>query len=170
MDSTDERIDDSEVLLRRVPPSSDNFQTICELADGGFRATSPVMSTRPNEDYLSCSRLRLTSPRHLLDDLRNDDIEPEGWHVCQFLVSDVKKLGLEIAFTRTDRDPGHCSITDKDGLAYPNNKAQKLARQTKILTDEEINTNLNSNAVSWVCRCFRFLHSIWKTFITSSPR
>lgn len=170
MDSTDERIDDSEVLLRRVPPSSDYFQTICERADGGFRATSPVMSTRNDEDDLSCSRLRLISPQDLLNDLRNDGKEPRGWHVCRFLVSDVKELGLEIAFTPTERDPGHCSITSKDGLAYPNNKAKKLARQTKILTDEEINTNLNSNAVSWVCRCSRFLHSIWKTFITSSPR
>ncbi|MCZ6664533.1 MAG: hypothetical protein O7B81_04435, partial [Gammaproteobacteria bacterium] len=59
--------------------------------------------------------------------------------VCRFLVSDVKELGLEIAFTPNDRDPGHCSITDKNGLTYPNNKAQKLARRTRILTDDEIN-------------------------------
>ena len=98
------------------------------------------MSTRPDEDELSCSRLLLTSPGHLLNDLRNDGIEPEEWHVCRFLVSDVKDLGLDIAFTPTDRDPGHCSITGKGGLAYPNNKAQKLARRTRILTEGEIAT------------------------------
>jgi hypothetical protein len=96
------------------------------------------MSTRSDEDHLSCSLRRITSPRQLLNDLRNDGIDPEGWHVCCFLVSDVKDLGLSVAFTPTVRDPGHCSITSKDGLAYPNNKAQKLARRTRILAGHEI--------------------------------
>ena len=138
MESTEDQIEDDEVLLRRIPPSTEDFKATCARGNGGFRATSPMMSTRPDEDDLSCSRLRLTSPRHLLDDLRNDGIEPEGWHVCRFLVADVKELGLEIAFTPNDRDPGHCSITGENGLAYPSNKAQKLARRTQILTDEEI--------------------------------
>ncbi|REK28139.1 MAG: hypothetical protein DWQ45_25265 [Planctomycetota bacterium] len=138
MNSTGEGIDNSEVLLRRVPPSADHFRTICERGDDGFRATSAVMSTRQDEQHLSCSRLKFVSPQFLLDDLWNDGIDPEGWYVCRFLVSDVRMLGLEIAFTQTDRDPGHCSITASGGLAYPNNKAQKLARRTRILTEEEI--------------------------------
>jgi hypothetical protein len=96
------------------------------------------MSTRKDEEHLSCSRLRLTSPRHLLNDLRNDGIDPDGWQICRFNVSDVIELGLAIEFTPTDRDPGHCSITGVGGLAYPKSKAQKLARRTRILTDDEI--------------------------------
>ena len=142
METIGERIDGTEVLLRRIPPSTDLVISTCSRGDGTLRATSPRMSTRPEEDHLSCSRLRLTSPRHLLDDLQNESIPLEGWHVCQFLVSDVRELGLSIAFTPTDRDPGHCSITDKNGLAYPKNKAQKLARRTRILTDEEIDSLL----------------------------
>ena len=140
MESTGERIDDTEVLLRRIPPTTERFASTCSRDDETLRATSPMMKTRPEEDHLSCSRIRFTSPRHLLDDLRNDGHEPEGWHVCRFLVSDVRELGLGIAFTPTVRDPGHCSITREDGMAYPNNKAQKLAKRTRILTDEEMET------------------------------
>lgn len=140
MDPPGQSIEDSEVLLRRVPPSSDAFRTICERADNGFRATSVVMSTGKDEQDLSCSRLRLTSPRQLLDHLREDGIEPEGWHVCYFLASDVRALGMEIDFTPTTRDPGHCSITGPGGLAYPNSKAQKLARRTRILTADEVDS------------------------------
>ena len=52
----------------------------------------------------------------------------------------IKRKGLEIEFTPTARDPGHCSIRGADGLAYPNKKAQKLARLTRILTDDEIDS------------------------------
>ena len=138
MDSAREQINDAEVLLRRVPPTSDSFQTVCDRGDGPSRAVSAAMSTRSDEEHLSCSRRRLTSPRQLLDDLRHDGIDPVGWHVCAFLVSDVRALGLEVVFTPTDRDRGHCSITDKNGLAFPNKKSQKLARRTRILAEGEI--------------------------------
>jgi hypothetical protein len=138
MESTGQQFGDDDVLLRRVPPSSESFQTLDQRADGGFRAVSAVMSVSKDEEDLSCSLRRITSPRELLDNLRNDGIDPVGWHVCWFLVSDVKELGLSIAHTPTDRDPGHCSITSQDGLAYPKNKAKKLARRTRILADHEL--------------------------------
>lgn len=138
MESTGEAISDADILLRRVPPFSEKFQTIVERADGGFRAVSSVMSTRRDEDYLSCSLSRITSPSQLLDDLREDGLDPKGWLVCCFLVSDLKDLGLEIIHTPTDRDPGHCSITSRGGLAYPNNASKRLARRTRILEDHEI--------------------------------
>lgn len=138
MESSEEPIDDNEKLLRRIPPSSEGFHTIVERKDEGSRATTPSMKTRKDEDHLSCSRLRFTSPHHLLEDLRNDNKYPEGWNICQFLVSDLKEIGLEIMFSPTDRDSGHCSITGEGGLSYPNNKAQKLARRTRILTSKEI--------------------------------
>lgn len=96
------------------------------------------MSTRSEEEYLSCSARRITSPRQLLNDLRQDGIDPSSWHICQFLVSDVTDFGLEIVSAPTDRDPGHCSIFAKGGLAFPNNKAQKLARRTRILEMHEL--------------------------------
>lgn len=138
MQSEDAQLDSSEILLRRVPPSTPQFQTIIPRGDGGFRATSAVMSTRKDEEHLSCSRIRLTSPRHLLEDLRTNGQNPFGWKICTFKVSDVIALGLEIAFTPTERDPGHCSISGPGGLAYPKNIVKKLARKTRILTDDDI--------------------------------
>lgn len=138
MQSNESQVDGSEILLRRIPPTSPQFQTIVERGDGELRATSAVMATRQGEDHLSCSRLLLTTPRRLLDDLRNDGIDPQGWNVCCFTASDVRAVGLEIRCTPTDRDHGHCSITGAGGLAYPNNKAQKLARRTRVLVDEQI--------------------------------
>lgn len=140
MHSVGAQLDESEILLRRVPPDSPQLRTTVERGDGGLRATTPVMSTRKgkDEEHLSCSRLCLTSPRRLLEDLRNDGIDPAGWQICQFKVADVMELDLEIEFTPTDRDPGHCSITGVEGLAYPNSKAQKLARRTRVLTVDEI--------------------------------
>lgn len=139
MQSAGTQLDGSEILIRRVRPSSEGHQTIVERDDSGFRATTPAMSTRGNEEHLSCSRLCLITPRRLLNNLRNYGEDPsDGWHVCCFTVADVVDLGLEIQFTPTDEDPGHCSITGPEGLAYPNNKAQKLARRTRILTSDEI--------------------------------
>ena len=60
---------DEQVLLRRIPPSTQGFQTICDRGDGTFRAVSAVTSNCSDEEHLSCSRRRLTSPRQLLDDL-----------------------------------------------------------------------------------------------------
>lgn len=138
MQSAESQLNDDEILLRRVPPTSRQFQTIDKTGDGRFRAVSAVMSTREVEDSLSCSRLRLTSPQSLLNDLYNDGKDPYGWHICRFTVSDVLEVGLQIQFTPTERDPGHCSITNDEGLAYPKSKAKKLARRTRILTDDEI--------------------------------
>ena len=128
-----------EILLRRIPPSSAGNVTISERPDGGCRATSWAMKTKPSEDALSCSRLKLTSPNQLLDMLLSQGKDSSEWHVCEFKVSDVLELGLEIAFTPTEIDPGHCSITAQNGSPYPNGtKAQKLAKRTRILTQEEI--------------------------------
>ena len=137
MESTGERIGDAEVLLRRIPPSNENMPSTSARGDGTLRATSLRMRTLPDEDHLSGSLARITSPRQLLDDLQNDGIDPQGWHVCQFRAADVREVGLEVTHTPTPRDPGQCSITANDGLAYPNRKAQKLARRTRVLTDEE---------------------------------
>ncbi|MEX1095978.1 MAG: hypothetical protein WED34_08005 [Planctomycetales bacterium] len=78
MESTVEQIGNADVLLRRVPPTSDAHETIRDRGDGEFRATSLVMRTNNDEDHLSCSLRRITSPRRLLDDLRIDGKDPDG--------------------------------------------------------------------------------------------
>ena len=142
MATTNDRIGDDEVLLRRIQPSTDEVQTMTKCADSTLRATTPAMSPRRGEAELSCSLRRVTSPRKLLSELNHQGIDPTGWHVCSFLASDVRAAGLEVKQTPTDRDPGHCSIFDinGDGAGYPKKNARKLARETHVLTDEEIDT------------------------------
>jgi len=138
MCSSEDHIDDDEVLLRRIPPTSDDFKTVMETIDGGLRATSGSMSTRRNETELSCSLLRLTTPKRLLENLDFHSIESSSWMVCRFLASDVRAVQLEVKHTPTEDDPGHCSITSESGLDFPKNSGKKLAKKTRILSQEEI--------------------------------
>ncbi|QEG14858.1 hypothetical protein GmarT_06950 [Gimesia maris] len=55
-----------------------------------------------------------------------------------FLAKDVRETGFEIFYDPTSTDPGHCSISGEGCIAIPNKKLQKLAKRTRILTDEEI--------------------------------
>ncbi|MFV0445063.1 MAG: hypothetical protein ACK5Q5_15925 [Planctomycetaceae bacterium] len=76
-------LDPDEILLRRIPPSRPENKTVDVDADGTERAARNVMSPRKSrktgefEQGLSCSRLRLTSPRELLAAL--GDRDPSGW-------------------------------------------------------------------------------------------
>lgn len=138
-----EPIDDDEIIIRRIPPAtstpSGRIESTYPRLEGGLRATSARLSTKPGEFGLSCSRLRQTSPRALLDDLWHDAIDPSGWKVCRLRVRDVRALGLEIIHKPTERDPGHSEIVAEGGVfEYPNNKSQKLAKKTRVLTDEEV--------------------------------
>jgi len=140
MESVEEHIGDDEVLLRRIPPSRETQDSICRKNDGTYRAASWRMQTESAEDYLSCSLLCKTTPRQLLDVLMHDNHDPTGWKVCRFKAKDVRDIGLEVKHTPTERDPGHCSIMSADGSRYPKNKrtSQKLAKRTRILTEDEI--------------------------------
>lgn len=86
--------------------------------------------------------MRLTSPRAHLDDLIQDGKDLAGWMVCRIFVRDIRRLGLEVIHKPTERDPGHCEIVGKSEqcgtMNYPNIKSSKLARETRILTDEEV--------------------------------
>ena len=136
-----QQIDDDEVIIRRIPPSTAGGASTKELHDGRHRATSFRMSTKhPDETGLSCSRMKLTSPRELLDQLQIHGIDPVGWTVCRLLVRDVRELGLDVVFCRTDDDPGHCEIRGKDGLDFPNKSSSRLAKKSLILTEEQIKT------------------------------
>ena len=130
-----------DILIRRVPPSSDSFATVAPTGTGRLRAASQMMSVRDNEDALSCSLLRLTSPIQLLENLRSQQIDPTGWQVCAFLVHDVHSLEFEVEFSPiTGSDIGHCGIRNplQGGPKFPNAKAKRLAKLTIILNEEEI--------------------------------
>jgi hypothetical protein len=141
-----EPIGDDEVILRRIPPSELQpglkMDSTSPRPQGGLRANSVRLRTKDGETGLSCTCMRLTSPRVHLDDLIHDDIDPTGWMVCRICVRDVRRLGLEVIHKPTERDPGHCEIVGKSEqgatLNYPNIKSSKLAKETRILTDEEV--------------------------------
>lgn len=135
-----ERIADDEVILRRIPPSTLGMASTKELPNGDHRATSVRLSTKPDEQGLSCTRLKLTSPQQLLAQLEHDGIAQDGWFVCRMTVSDVRSLALEVIPFPTERDPGHCEIRSLDSLAYPNTRNSKLAKKTRILTADEVAT------------------------------
>jgi hypothetical protein len=130
-----EQIEDDDVILRRVRNTSDAIRV---QENGQQRATSFAMRTRPDEEYLSCSLLRITSPKKLLGLNQSVADNTDDWKVCCFHVSDVRAVGYEIHHKPTDEDDGHCGITGENGLPIPNQKLQKLAKRTRILTDEEI--------------------------------
>ncbi|QDU47606.1 hypothetical protein Mal52_61410 [Symmachiella dynata] len=133
----DQPIQEDEILLRRVRRPSASNVTVKKRPDGGDQATSWAMKTKDNE--LSCSRKKITTPQQLLKSLILQGEDPLDFLVCEFKVSDIKEIGLEIAFTPTHDDPGHCSITGENQSRYPNgNKAKRLARRTRILTEDEI--------------------------------
>lgn len=133
-----ESIDDEQIILRRVPPTQSFLATCADRKGGGLRATSIAMATARDEDFLSCSLLSHTTPKQLLDQLQESGKDNNGWMVCMFLAKDVREAGFEIFYDPTSTDPGHCSISGEGGIAIPNKKLQKLAKRTRILTDEEI--------------------------------
>lgn len=137
MDGT-EPVADDEVILRRIPPSKLGIATTKEVSKGGHRATSATLSTDQGEEGLSCSRLAITSPQQLLNQLSDQGKDLEGWTVCRMFVRDVRALGLDVVPRPVQNDLGHCEIVDADSKPYPNSKKSKLAKKTRIMTDEEI--------------------------------
>lgn len=130
-------IEDAEVLLRRVRPSTPQQEFVAQCGDGSLRASSWAMRTQAGEHGLSCTRLLMTSPRALLEQLSDDST---GWQVARFYARDVREAGLEVIHLPTDTDPGHCELRGPSRSPYPNKKSQCqwLAKRTRILTDIEV--------------------------------
>jgi hypothetical protein len=150
-------LDINEILLRRVPPDRPGFQTTSTTSDGSKRPSSGTMKPRRNdvtqevEVALSCSRLKLTSPAQLLQQLLQlpDPIDPAGWSVCWFRVADVLRIAdgangfLEVhAEPRTEppADAGHCGIYGHGQQPCPStdSAARKLAKIARILSAEQV--------------------------------
>lgn len=134
-----QEISDDETILRRIPPT-DEVPSTQPRPEGGLRATSARIKKKKGETGLSCSRLLQTSPRELLEQLRLDDMSPKGWMVCRIHVADVRALGLDVVYVPADRDPGHCEIRATASRSFSKSIPSILARKTRILTAEEVET------------------------------
>lgn len=142
MSSLDE-IDPSELVMRRVLPSDGNTKRI-DIVDGREQLTSPTMQPRENEDHLSFSRLKYTTPEALIE-LARVHLSPGqlvGVSVWGMTVAEVMQIedgsggNLCVLAKPTEEDPGHCGIFSHEGKPYPpNSKAinRKLARTARKL-------------------------------------
>ncbi|HAH48065.1 hypothetical protein [Gimesia sp.] len=135
-----ENIDDDDILMRRIQPDED---MVAKRKEGGLRASSFAMQTRRGEDYLSCSLLRITSPKELLELIPAGGKSNDRWRISIFRASDARNNGYEIIHDPTDEDYGHSIVTGQNGEPMPNHKFKEIARHSRILTVEEIeNPNL----------------------------
>ncbi len=133
-----EPISSHEVILKRV--RSDDPRCIQPRAEGGYRATSFAIKNRVHERGSSCSRLLRTSPNELLSQVILQDQSPNDYLVCRIRVSDVRELSLDVVHLRTDVDPGHCEIRETPTQSFSPGRWSKLAKKTRILTAEEVET------------------------------
>lgn len=140
MPSPDE-IDPNELIIRRVLPSDENTRRI-EFVEGQERLTSPTMQPRANEDYLSFSRVKLTSPVELINLARAHLSEDRltGVSVWGLTVAEVMQIEdgsdghLCVLPQPTPEDPGHCGVFSEGGKPYPPNKKKvnkNLARAAR---------------------------------------
>lgn len=127
-------ISDDEILLRRIPPTCAK-----DRGDGYCRPNSDRLLPPPDHEGASCNCLLLVSPRDLLDALRAQHKDPCGWMVAAIPVRDVKKLGLRVVATPGDL-PGHCEIRPPAGTPVKRGPFTRLAKKSRILTDDEISS------------------------------
>ena len=126
-------IDSKEFIIHRIPPPLD--QSTKDAGNGEFRPTSQRMQLlKPDDSGLSCSRVCVTSPHELLEQLRTQNKDPSGWGVCVLPVAKVIEMGLEVVHVPEPNDAGHCEIRGKFARKTP----KKLAKISRMLTDEEI--------------------------------
>lgn len=130
-----QQIEDDDFLIRRVRLEGD---MTANRRGGGLRASSFAMQTRIGEKYLSCSLLRITSPRELLDLLAPEDANNSSWGMCVFRASDARNNGYEVHHDPANDDSGHCIVSGKNREPKQAHKFRAIARASRILEDEEI--------------------------------
>ena len=130
-------IEHKEIILRRIPPEGQVSSTQ-PRSEGGLRAASVRLQNRKGENCVSWSRLLITSPGQLLEQLALDDISPEGWMVCRIAVSEIRKIGWEVVYSRTEQDPGHCHVIETERHPFTRKLWKKVSLKTRILTPDEV--------------------------------
>lgn len=135
-----EEVPPIEFIIRRIPPSQPeaSLDFVVSKNNGRFRATSGSLGVRSGKLGLSCSRLKVTSPKMLLAQLSN--CNPAGWSVAIWKVSSIP-AGLVVVVTPSDPpelDLGHCEIRGKP--IYSRALQSKLAKSSTILTETEIDS------------------------------
>lgn len=88
----------------------------------------------------SWSRSSVTSPAQLRELAKETGADPEDYTVCYVTVAAVRSLGLDVVASPTNSDPGHCHISETDDQKFAAKVWSKLAKTTRILTDDQIST------------------------------
>ncbi len=126
-------VDSNEFIIRRIPPTSEDFETIVTRPDGTVRPSSATLGLASGELGLSCSQLSVTSPQELL--AQEPATQSGGWMIAKWQVRDIPE-GLEVVVTPSnppELDPGHCEIRPKPGIEYKPKLRTKLAKAGTIL-------------------------------------
>lgn len=144
----DERpIAPNEVLLRRLTAHPDSIQ---DVPGRGKRATSFSLRALPGESGASCSRFPPTSPRQLLDQLRQQGKDPSKWSVCWFTAAEATSLGLDVVPCRTADDEGHCELRIPAGSTVSKRAWSRLAERTvnRVLSYADTDSVSNPDQLS----------------------
>ncbi len=135
-------VERSELLLRRVPPNQVHF----DIENGVARATGSAFRPKSGDLRLSVSRLRMTSPRRLLDLLVAHDIDPSDWRVAILPASVPIDTGFHVVHDPEEDDPGHCHIQSPPMPAKPMSRSAftRLGRGSRLLSPVEIDADPSS--------------------------
>ena len=96
-------IADDEILLRHVPGGTRWQASVARITSANFQ-----LRHDRNETGVSVTRLRMTTPQHLLKLVGGR--REEGSRVAAVLASDVRALGLRVVSVPLPEDPGHAEI------------------------------------------------------------
>ena len=109
---------DDMVLLRRV--SAQNL--VSDDNDDRLRASTAAFKQGGPDGDVSV---------HLWDLVDSDQVAQGGTeqYLVWLTVGDVRRIGLDVAFTPTDNEPGHCDIVGRKTAA----RSRQLARASQWL-------------------------------------
>ena len=127
-----------EFILRRVKKGNPNC--VVQRQDGSRRATGFSIQPKPDEQGPSWTHKDITSPRTLLDQVKQNvpPQNPDDYYVCELAIAEVRRAGLRIHDCPTEIDAGHCEIRPSASDWVSKSVWSKLAKETRILEDDEI--------------------------------
>ena len=125
-----------EILLHRVPP----WPNQTKQTDEGIRPTGFAFQPRKGDPAVSFSRLGLTSPRELLDQLTEHQADRDEWMVAAVRAGDVQAIGFAIDPKPEPSDEGHCHVRVPADAKLGKKCWSKLAARSRLLTADEIDS------------------------------